>query len=177
MNYIPPQHKIMFDVKKIADALCITPEQAIKEFKDGRVVSRFSEYWTSRIYGFKKVGNSNNEGYDGIIKVPLLGTFYVGVRSLTKSGIKFQKSKFIGSKRRCTNNNLIESINDIDFEIVVDIIDFPTIILSPVDKNKLLELIYNEELTSGGLKREQFYGKIFNNTVDKLNLKYFNLYK
>lgn len=177
MIYIPPQYKIRFDINKIAEALCITPDQAIKEFRDGRVISRFSEYWAGQIYDFKKMDNTNNEGYDGIIEIPLLGKFYVGVRSLTKSGIRFQKSKFIGSGRHCTINNLTESIEDIDFEIVVDILDFPCIIMSPVDKNKLLDLINTGELTTGGFNRNQFYDKIFGNTIDKLDLAYYDLYE
>lgn len=177
MKYVPPQYKIKFDVDKIADALCITSDQAIKEFRDGRVISRFSEYWAGKIYDFKKEDNTNNEGYDGIVEIPLLGKFYVGVRSLTKSGIRFQKSKFMGSGRHCNINNLIESIQDIDFEIVVDILDFPCIIMSPVDKDKLLYLINNGELTMSGFNRKQFYKKIFGVTVDKLNLEYYDLYK
>lgn len=176
MKYIPPQYKIEFNVNKIAEALCITPNQAIKEFRDGRVISRFSEYWAGQIYDFKKVENTNNEGYDGIIEMPLLGKFYVGVRSLTKSGIRFQKSKFMGSGRHCSISNLIESIENIDFEIVVDILDFPCIIMSPVDKDKLLYLINNGELTINGFNRNQFYNKIFDNKLNKLDLKYYNLY-
>ena len=175
--YIPPNFKILFDPQQISNALWIDEWQVLKEFKDGRVVSRFSEYWTEKLYGFKKSNNSNTSGHDGTIENPLFGTLYVCVRSLTKTGIKFQQSKFIGSGRNCTSDNLIESIKGIDFEIVVDIVDFPCILLSAVSADNLLKMIEDGKITPGGLSRIGYYSKVFNTTFDKMSVKTINPYQ
>lgn len=171
MTYTPPNFKIVFDPQRIADALWIDRPQAEKEFKDGRVVSRFSEYWTEKLYGFKKSDNSNTAMYDGYILNPLLGKIYVSVRSLTKSGIKFQQSKFIGSGRKCSKIDLLESMQGIDFEIVVDITDFPCVVMSVVRAEKLTTMIRRDELNPAGLNRSNYYKKMFHTTVDSLNVK------
>jgi len=97
-------YNLSFNPKKIGDALCITENQVRDEFSDGRVISRFSEYWASRLYNFQKCKSSNEAGYDGTITLKLT-KIKVGVRSLTKSGIKFQQSKYIGSGRNVINNH------------------------------------------------------------------------
>ena len=61
-------YKLTFDCQRIADALWIHYADANKEFHDGRVVSRFSEYWAGKLYGFKKSNNSNQAAYDGTIE-------------------------------------------------------------------------------------------------------------
>lgn len=168
MTYTPPNFKIVFDPQRIADALWIRRSQAEKEFKDGRVVSRFSEYWTEKLYGFKKSDNSNTAMYDGYILNPLLGKIYVSVRSLTKAGIKFQQSKFIGSGRKCSKQDLLESMSGIDFEIVVDITDFPCVMISVVAAEKLTNMIRNGGLTPSGLNRSNYYKKMFHTTVNSI---------
>jgi len=169
-NYAPPNFKIIFDSKKIAESLWITDQQALKEFKDGRVISRFSEYWTGKLYHFVKSINTNSAGFDGTISHPLFDQLFIGVRSLTKAGIKFQQSKFIGSGRRCNQSDLIQSVYYIDFEIVVDIIDFPCVIFSVVHADKLIRLINQGDLTSSGLNRQNYYKKMFNTTHNRLDV-------
>jgi hypothetical protein len=177
MKYIPPNFKIVFDPQIIADALWINYDQAEKEFKDGRVVSRFSEYWTEKLYGFKKSSNTNTAMYDGYITNPLLGKLYISVRSLTKSGIRFQQSKFIGSGRHCNRDDLINSISNIDFEIVVDIVDFPCVMLSVVSAGNLLEKIKSGRITPSGLNRIKYYKELFNTTFNKMDVKKINPYE
>lgn len=169
-KYHPPNFKLVFDPERIATALWITTPQALKEFQDGRVVSRFSEYWTEKLYGFKKSDNTNTAMYDGIISNPLIGDMFISVRSLTKTGIKFQQSKFIGSGRSCSISDLKSSLISIDFEIVVDIIDFPTVILSVVSSDRLLQLVDAGKVTPSGLKRDQYYHKIFHTTHSSLKV-------
>lgn len=167
-----PNYKLILNIEKIAKALWIPKEHAIHEFRDGRVISRFSEHWASKLYDFKKCDNSNEEGYDGFIEHKLLGKTKIGVRSLTKHGIKFQKSSDIGSGRDCDTEKLIKAIESVDFEIVIDITKSPTIILVPVKAVVLIDMIKNELLKCTGLSKNKFYKLIFGiNSTDDL---YFN---
>jgi len=167
--------KIKINIDLVSKALHIPEEAVIKEFRDGRVTSRFSEYWAAELYNFKKNNNTNKAAYDGTIEHPLLGSFCIGVRSLTKSGIKFQQSKYIGSGRKCTQKDLLLSLTNIDFELIIDIIDFPIIYFIPVDGNILINLIKEKKLTPSGYNRQNFYKFIFNCPIEKLNIENVNL--
>lgn len=151
---------IKLDPNKVGKAMWITPGQAERELHDGRVISRFSEYWASKIYGFEKASNTNEAGCDGYIKSGslLVADKAVGVRSLTKStGVKFQQSKFIGSGRDCSADDLLLSLLEVEFEIVVDITEAPTIAFIPVKTETLLDLHEKEILTCNGLPKRKFY--------------------
>ena len=50
-----------------------------------------------------------------------LGSFEISVRSLTKSGTKFQKSANIGSGRTATQQDVIDAIASVERVVVVDI--------------------------------------------------------
>ena len=142
----------------------LKPDQVLKEFTDGRVISRFSEHWAAVLFEFEKSKNTNEKSTDGKIVHPLLGSIRIGVRSLTNSGIKFQDSKYIGSGRKCDDEALIESISKIDFEIVVDIIDFPQIYFVPINSKDLMDAFEAGKLTCNGLRRRLFYELFFNVT-------------
>lgn len=130
-----------FDVNAIASALGISVEAVLKEFKDGRVISRFTEHWCAELYNFVKNDSSDAEGFDGFVPSEGgLGDQKIAVRTLTARGIKFQQSKYIGSGRCCTQENLIESLQMADYELVVDCIGFPTVLFLPVKNNELLVL-------------------------------------
>jgi hypothetical protein len=146
---------------KVAEALWISEEDVVREFSDGRVTSRFGEIWAGKLYEFNKCENTNESGYDGLIEHPLVGRIRVGVRSLTKSGIKFQMSKFTGSGRTCTIEDLRTSIAAMDFEIVMDIVDSPIVHMVPVKAEDLMGLVTAGELTPSGLNRSSFYRKVF----------------
>jgi len=159
-----PRKMIILDTKRISDSIYISEENARKGFSDGRVVSRFAEEWSGILYGITLSNNTNKPGSDGDIQTGniLLGNVPVGVRSLSENGgIKFQQSKYIGSGRTCTIENLIDSINTIDYEIVVDIADSPRIKFIPIDRTVLLKMISDGVLTPSGFTRKKFYTVLF----------------
>ena len=63
------------------------------------------------------------------------------------------------------------------FEIVVDIVDFPCILLSVVSADNLLKMIEDGKITPGGLSRIGYYSKVFNTTFDKMSVKTINPYQ
>ncbi len=77
-----PAYELRFRPEAIAAALWIAPDQAIREFRDGRVVSRFSEYWAALLYQFERNENSNEAGHDGTVSHPLLGRLHFCDRCL-----------------------------------------------------------------------------------------------
>lgn len=177
MEYLP-NFKVILDTAKLADALWISEEDVVREFSDGRVTSRFGEIWAGKLYQFKKCENTNESGFDGLIEHPLIDRVRIGVRSLTKSGIRFQMSKFIGSGRTCTLDNLRESIAVMDFEIVMDIVDCPIIHVLPVKATDLMALVDSGNLTQKGLNRSSFYKKVFGvdvTAIDALNFEIVSL--
>jgi hypothetical protein len=153
----PKFYRIHFRPDAIGEALWLEPDQVVREFRDGRVVSRFSEYWAARLYKFERSTNTNEKGHDGLIRSPLWGELRVCIRSLTSSGIKFQRSANIGSGRRCTQQDLIEALSGVDYVIAIDITRFPIVTTLPTPAPRLLALVEAGELTSSGMRRSRFY--------------------
>ena len=56
-----------------------------------------------------------------------------------------------------------------DFEIVIDIVDSPNIYLIPVNSEKLIDLFEGGLLTPNGLSRVNFYKKLFDIRVEKID--------
>ncbi len=167
-RYQPPIVKIKFDPLKIAEPLWLTGEQVLEGFSDARVVSRFSEYWAAKVYGFVKCKNTNEAGYDGYIdsENTLQGVIAVAIRSIGKSGIKFQQSKFIGSGRKCTVEDLVDSLKHVDYEIVIDITSFPDVLMLPIKSDILLNFVRDGLLKPSGWSKNKFYTVLFADGYD-----------
>lgn len=176
-DYTPPRYVAILDETKIALALGLKPEQVLKEFKDARVISRFSEYWAGRLYEYKKIENSNNESYDGIIEIRLLGHIHVSIKCLTQSGIKFQQSKYVGSGRTCDTKKLLASFKNVDFVIIIDITEFPVIKFVPITTKVLIQLVNTGLLTCSGYRKDAFYKQVFNSSSNEMIFEKFDLYK
>lgn len=146
-------YKFVFDVKSLSNEVCLTEKDTINSFRDGRVVSRFSEHWAEALYKFKKSKSSNQPGYDGTIKAGGFEKLRISIKSLTKSGIKFQQSVNQGAGRKCNNDLLLESLDQFDYVVVIDVIDFPIVKTIPIKVEYLKKLVKTDQLTCGGLKR------------------------
>jgi len=166
---------LVFNPQKIADALWIAPEDVITYLTDGRVAAKFAEIWVSNLYGLNLATNSNEKGSDAFLPtdVPMLGndTLSASVKTLTKSGIKFQMSKFVGSGRTCTKDDLLNSILEAYLMAVVDIIDFPNVLVTVVKQKTLVKAVINGNLTLTGWNREKYYLHSFGRDLNDIYFK------
>src|SRR3954463_9888803 len=104
---------------EIARALRISESDAAEKFKDPRVASWFAEIWGETLFGYKRHLSSNNPGSDAKLTLGAIGRFEISVRCFNKGNIKFQKSKFIGSKRSGSMEDLIQSVEDVERIVIV----------------------------------------------------------
>ncbi|HZO97033.1 MAG TPA: hypothetical protein VFB42_06640 [Gaiellaceae bacterium] len=141
---------------EVAHALWVDEDAALKELADGRVSSRWAEHWGARVGNILKSTNSNEPGYDLSAVVSDM-PIRVSNKCLTKSGVKFQDSRFVGSGRNCTLDDLKQSLDDNDLVQVVDITEVPKIRLVTVRARDLREEADSGNLTPSGWKREKFY--------------------
>ena len=147
---------VTFDVTALAKALRITPEQVVQAFRDGRGAWPFSEMWGEQLYEFIKHANSNQPFSDGAVALTQLRDVNVSVKALTKAGVKFQQSKFVGVNRSATKADLVKSVEACDRVIVVDIVEFPEVRFIPVDGTRLVGAVHIGRLTTNGWSRPQF---------------------
>ena len=145
-----------FSLDDIAAALKLTPDDVVRKFRDPRITSWFAEIWGERLFGYTKHANANHPGSDGAIALGTLGRFDISVRCFNTNGIKFQKSKFIGSGRKATQEDLIESIESVERYVLVDLRQFPVLTFYPIDSKALLRLIRNGKLTPNGIGSARF---------------------
>ncbi|HTW25753.1 MAG TPA: hypothetical protein VME92_01395 [Acetobacteraceae bacterium] len=143
-------------IVELARALRIAPGDAIEKFRDPRVVSWFAEIWGERLFGYKKHLSSNHPGSDAAIDLGSLGRFDISVRCFCRNTIKFQKSKFIGSGRSATGEDLIASLEAVERFVIVDLRRFPRLRFVPLDSKALLRLIRQGKLTVSGISPRRF---------------------
>lgn len=140
----------------ISKALRITPEEAVAKFQDARVTSWFAEIWGERLFNYTKHASANHAGSDAAIALGDIGRFDIGVRCFFRNTLKFQKSKFIGSGRSATMEDLIASIEAVERYVIVDLRGFPTLDFYPLDSKSLLRLIREGKLTTNGISPTRF---------------------
>lgn len=140
----------------ISDALRISREDAVVKFQDARVTSWFAEIWGERLFNYTKHASANQAGSDAAIALGNIGRFDIGVRCFFRNTLKFQKSKFIGSGRSATKEDLISSLEDVERYVIVDLRKFPTLYFYPLDTKSLLRLVHAGKLTVSGISPARF---------------------
>ena len=143
-------------LNEIATALRITEHDAASKFRDPRITSWFAEIWGEKLFGYTKHASSNHPGSDAAIQMGAMGRFEISVRCFHTGNIKFQKSKFIGSGRSATAEDLIASIESVERVVVVDLRHFPLLRFVPLDSKPLLRLIREGRLSTAGLTPRRF---------------------
>lgn len=132
------------------------PKTPSPNFQDARVTSWFAEIWGERLFNYTKHASANQAGSDAAIAVGNIGRFDIGVRCFFKNTLKFQKSKFIGSGRSATTDDLIASLEDVERYVIVDLRGFPTLHFYPLDTKALLRLVRDGKLTVNGISPARF---------------------
>jgi hypothetical protein len=140
----------------IVRALRISELDALEKFRDARITSWFAEIWGETLFGFRRHPSSNYPGSDAQIRLGNIGRFDISVRSFNKRNIKFQKSKFIGSGRKATANDLIDSVEGVERVVIVDLRKFPVLDFYPIDSKDILRQIRQGSLTTAGLTPRRF---------------------
>jgi hypothetical protein len=144
-------YTMKIDTDTLSESLLISPDECMDAFSDGRVISRFSEYWVCKALGFTKHSNTNHKSSDAHCN-----GFEISIRSLTKNGIRFQDSRFIGAGRTCSRQDLIDSVEATDRWAVCDINDFPYIHIYQLRSMTIRQWVTEGEVTPSGLTPSKF---------------------
>ena len=151
---------MLLEVAALSAALRVSDRTVMRSFLDGRVVSAWTEEWASALFGFDRSPSSNQAFSDGGRELGELGSVQVQVKTLTRGGVKFQQSKYIGSGRNCTQANLEASIEGVDKYCIVDVVEFPLLSFYLIDSKVLLREALLGNITCRGMTRNTFL-KIF----------------
>ncbi|MEL6784729.1 MAG: hypothetical protein AAFO61_09910 [Pseudomonadota bacterium] len=149
--------RVQFNTDEIAKVLWLDPNQVEEAFRDGRGAWPFSEMWGERLFEFIKHRNSNQPSSDGAVSMLALGDFSISIKALSKNGVKFQQSKYVGVGRQSTRASLIESLEQCERVIVVDITQFPQIDFWPLDGGRLISAAHSGALKTSGWSPTRFY--------------------
>jgi hypothetical protein len=153
----PPLHVLVkaFSVDDLARSLAITPTETVELFRSPRFAGHLAERWGTYLFGYERHRNSNFAGSDGKIALGPIGRFNISVRSFSRS-LKFQQSKFMGSGRDCSPDDLIQSLELVERVIAVDPRGFPEVAFYPIDSKLLLGLVRDGFLTRTGMTARRF---------------------
>lgn len=147
---------IKIDTAALAKALQMPEAQVIECFRDGRVSASFAECWVEKVFRLLLHPNKNHKSSDGFLRLPDWSRIEVSIRTLTKGGIKFQRSKFMGCGRGCTMQDLKDSIRSTDLWIVVNVKTFPRVWFYPLKCAVLERWMDDGVLKVSGLSYDRF---------------------
>lgn len=149
-------YEIVLDIENVSRGLWVTQEVATKGLGDGRVAAHWAEHWGARVGLLIKSENSNEPGFDLKTTVSGLSAKFSS-KCLSKSGLKFQDSKYTGSKRTCDFERLMESLNGAEYVHVVDITAIPLVRIIPIHSRLLRREVTAGRLTCSGWSRQKLY--------------------
>ena len=93
------------------------------------------------------------------------------MKTLSKNGVDLMQSGFKGrglkSSKDMKYKALCSSFFLVDYHIIIDIVDAPTILFSPIKSLKLFILLINGHLPLT-FSRKTFYKTFYNKSVDEL---------
>jgi hypothetical protein len=118
-----PNGNLTWDIKEIALALKISPEDVREYFTDGRRVSFILERRIAREILKGRLAPTEGAGFDLID--PEGGKWEV--RSISRDGVYFCPSYMVGSGRHFAEAGFISKLSEIRGYIIADIESFPNI--------------------------------------------------
>jgi len=117
------QDVLSWNVKRIATALKITPEEVRQYFTDGRRVSFVLERRLASEVLLGKITGDEGAGYDIVDK----DGHKWEVRSITKDGIYFSPSYMVGSGRKFNEEGFLKKLKEVEGYIAADVESFPDV--------------------------------------------------
>jgi hypothetical protein len=156
--------------QQLADVFNISSHAAAKCLNDGRFISLPLEYlldgqqfgpWTYR----KNQTHNNVRSYDGKLIASDKRDTKVRVVSqkvLTRNGVRFSESRYLGCGRSNTKENLLASLKRQDFTLIVDITQPPVYIVTLVANGILEDLVEEGKLDQFGWCVDDLYYNLKN---------------
>jgi hypothetical protein len=177
-NDLKPLQKVKyeFNVSNIAKGWGIKNEAAVlNNLNDGRSVSWWLEPIVVEYFGMLDNGGDKNELYDAITKTEKNGmttNLFVGIKSLTSSGLDLMQSSFKGRglkniTREKRVEALVTSIELCSYHIITDIVDAPILYFIPVTSEELVSK-FTQPKCSLAPSRAAFYKMFFGKTLKEL---------
>jgi hypothetical protein len=152
---------------QLAEALWVDADDAVRGMSDGRVAARWAEHWGARVGDLVTSTNSNERWHDASTTVSSADVI-VSNKCLTSAGVKFQASKYTGSGRTCTQENLLESLDATELVQVVDVTDMPKVRIITLHTRLLRAEVRAGRLTPSGWSKtrlEEFLSQHYECTV------------
>lgn len=147
--------EIEFPLSNLAAALGLTPGQTVEIYKDARACSPILE--RRHANDLNLIFKGSNNPYVDLVNEQ--GLRY-SLKCLGKSGVKFQASRYVGSGRKCSVDDLIASLTEADIFVISDITNFPKISVIEINSSDLIKAVNNGRLGTGGWSGKQFRSNI-----------------
>ena len=133
---------LQWDIQKLSEALCLSKEDVIDYFKDGRRISFILERRICREVLGGKMPKSEGESFDIFDKDG--GKWEV--RSVTDTGTYFCPSSMIGAGRSFDEDGFISKLQGIEGYILADITKFPKVEYWSATSYEIIDLYVNKRI-------------------------------
>jgi hypothetical protein len=142
----------------IANSLGLSYSTTLAVFSNGRAFSQIGEEHAAILMGFELHHHKDVRGTDGFRTDPKTGAkLLVSVKSAARANVKFQLSVYTGAGRKCSPANLLDSINQADTIVVVDVRQLPHVRITEFPAQCAVDWIEAGILSASGMTAERFY--------------------
>lgn len=131
-----------WDVEKLSDAMCLSKQDVIDYFRDGRRISFILERRICKEVLNGTMPKSEGSAFDIFDKD---GSKWE-VRSVTDSGTYFCPSSMIGAGRSFDEEGFISKLEEIKGYILVDITKFPVVEYWSASSYEIIDLYVNKRI-------------------------------
>jgi hypothetical protein len=127
-------------------------------FSNGRAFSQIGEEHAAILMGFDLHEHKDKPGTDGFRVDPSNGAkLLVSVKSAARTSVKFQLSVYTGAGRSCTEQLLLDSIEQAATIVVVDVRHLPEVRITEFPAQCAVDWVRAKILTPAGMSAERFY--------------------
>jgi hypothetical protein len=145
------RYRIEVAADDVATATLVSEQDVRGILSDGRGASPWVRKWCEKIGNLEATGAWDSTGAD------VTGAnVAIAVKTLTKQGVRFQDSIYIGGGRSCSPADLMESLNRHELFIVGDTTKAPTFVITPVHSKYLRKEASAGRLTPSGWTAADF---------------------
>ena len=143
---------IHLNVEKMAKAYGVSLADKLRKLTDGRMIGLWTEQWIANGFGLHRPPSLDTAKYD---LVDLENGSLYSVKTAKK--VKLQQSRYVGSGRKCTKQNIVDSLDGIAGHFVAVQNTGRNIWMAYLDGDMMHEAAMDNELKSSGNDRSEIY--------------------
>lgn len=140
-----------YNMRPVAEGIEVSEDRLIQKFRDARVGAQHATDWAADAFGYAQEIEKTSQEHDLLDLRDEDNPRRLVVRCFTDGSVTFQRSKFLGYKRKTRPIDLERSIRRLHGYILVDLRQFPTVRFMEVPAEAIAAAVHDGIIGINGL--------------------------